>query len=72
MRRYFPLPPSFIMAAIAVLAISALSSPLAAETDFVVPPGRAFPSVITVGPDHNLYMQQVPSSVERRSGLDRR
>ena len=59
MRRYFRLPPSLIMAVIGALAISALSSPLAAETDFVITPGRpAFAMVITMGPDHNLWFTE--------------
>ena len=59
MRRYFRLPPALIMAVIGTLAISALSSPLAAETDFLVPPGRApEPQTITMGPDHNLWFTE--------------
>ncbi len=59
MRRYFRLPLRLIMAVIGVLAIPALSSTLLAETDFVVSPGRAaYPQVITVGPDHNLWFTE--------------
>ena len=59
MRRYFRLPPALIMAVIGTLAISALSSPLAAETDFLVPPGRPpVPQTITMGPDHNLWFTE--------------
>ena len=58
MRRYFRLPPSLIMAVIGALAISALSSPLSAETDFLVPPGRAPEPAITMGPDHNLWFTE--------------
>ena len=59
MRRFFRLPPPLMMAVISALAISALSSPLAAETDFVIPPGRAAsPQTITMGPDHNLWFTE--------------
>ncbi len=59
MRRYFRLLQHLILAITCALAISAVSSPLAAETDFPISPGRAaFPMVITMGPDHNLWFTE--------------
>ena len=59
MRRHFRLPQPFIPSVIFALVILGLSSPLAAETDFVINPGRAaFPMVITLGPDHNLWFTE--------------
>ena len=59
MRRYFRLPLPLIMAVIGVLAIPALSSTLLAETDFVISPGRAtYPTIVTVGPDHNVWFTE--------------
>lgn len=59
MRRYFRLPLPFIMAVLGAIVISAFSSPLAAETDFAVPPGRApQPQTITMGPDGNLWFTE--------------
>lgn len=59
MRRYFRSPLRLIMVMIGVLFSIAVSSPLLAETDFNVPPGRpAEPQTITVGPDHNLWFTE--------------
>ena len=47
------------MALIGALASFALSGQLFGETDYVVPPGRAaFPIVITVGPDGNVWFTE--------------
>jgi uncharacterized repeat protein (TIGR03803 family) len=59
LRRYFHLQLRLIVGTISVLFSIAIASPLLAETDFVVPPGRApQPQVITTGPDHNLWFTE--------------